>query len=187
MLHTTPHTETMAGLQAHYLTMARYNRWATAKLWTFLRANVTDAAYKLDVGLPMAGSIHSTMNHILLAERVWHGRMTDNIFPIATLTDEIVSDSDGLEQAMLASADELIHLVQSLPHERLASEYQYSNSRGEPNTQVYGNTLSHVFNHGTHHRGQISGAMGSLLPGATGKEKLENIGLDLLYFLNPAA
>lgn len=51
----------------------------------------------------------------------------------------------------------------------------YQTSTGQPKSLPYAATLLHVFNHGTHHRGQISAALTAM-----GYPCLE---LDLVYML----
>src|SRR5690606_37886662 len=58
----------------HYRAMARYNRWMNGKLYA-LAAGLSDADRTRDLGA-FFGSIHGTLNHILLADRTWLGRFT---------------------------------------------------------------------------------------------------------------
>ena len=56
------------------LVMARYNRWMNDKLYA-VAERLVDAERKEDRGA-FFGSIHRTLNHLLLADRVWLGRFT---------------------------------------------------------------------------------------------------------------
>jgi uncharacterized damage-inducible protein DinB len=55
----------------------------------------------------------------------------------------------------------------------------YTTMRGQPATLPFAATLAHVFNHGTHHRGQITAALTAL-----GRPSPE---LDLVYCLQEEA
>lgn len=54
--------------------MARCNRWMNEKLYA-VAEELTDEERKRDRGA-FSGSIHRTLNHLLLADRVWLGRFT---------------------------------------------------------------------------------------------------------------
>jgi len=63
---------------AYFLTLARYNVWATRRLLDALAA-VDDAAYRRDIGL-FFRSIHGTLNHLLVAEhRLWFRRFAEGV------------------------------------------------------------------------------------------------------------
>lgn len=55
-------------------TMASYNRWMNEKLYDVC-STMPDEARKSD-RKAFFGSIHQTLNHILLADRIWLGRLT---------------------------------------------------------------------------------------------------------------
>ena len=67
---------------AYALKMARYNRWMNDKLYGHC-ATLADADRKADMGA-FFGSIHGTLNHLLLADRVWMGRFTGPVFTPAS-------------------------------------------------------------------------------------------------------
>ena len=48
------------------------------------------------------------------------------------------------------------------PDERLHGTLAYQRINGQPMVLPFAATLLHVFNHGTHHRGQISAALTAL-------------------------
>jgi len=52
--------------------------------------------------------------------------------------------------------------VQTLTDEQLAAELSYVNTKGQTRTVVRGLALAQVFNHGTHHRGQMTGVISKL-------------------------
>jgi len=55
-------------------TFARYNQWANERVFSAI-ATLDDEAYRRDVGL-FFGSIHRTLNHLLVADRIWMYRLT---------------------------------------------------------------------------------------------------------------
>jgi len=87
---------------------------------------------------------------------------------------------DGTADCLAASGSDLHRCVQGhADATSLSSPFQYQNTRGDSLEQLPGPILAHVFNHGTHHRGQVSAALTQL-----GQREPK---LDLLYFLDDAA
>ena len=64
----------MAGMKAHYATFARYNAWANRRLYD-AAAKLSDADYRADRGA-FFKSVHGTLNHLLVTDRVWMQRFT---------------------------------------------------------------------------------------------------------------
>jgi len=61
-------------MHEHFRTFARYNRWANARLYA-AAAVLPDGDYRADRGA-FFGSLHGTLNHILVGDRVWLARIT---------------------------------------------------------------------------------------------------------------
>ena len=90
---------------------ARYNRWMNEKLYR-AAASLSDEARKRDLGA-FFKSIHGTLNHLLLADRVWLSRFQGVPAPegfmapgIRSLDQELYADFDDLrrERALTDSA-----------------------------------------------------------------------------------
>ena len=140
--------------------LARYNRWMNDKLYG-LAATLGDEARKRDAGA-FFKSIHGTFNHLLLADRVWLGRFKGvSVSPelmapgIRALDQELYSDFDELRRERSLTDDELSSWVSELTHERLAAPLVFMR-RGQRQESPLWWTVAHVFNHQTHHRGQIT-------------------------------
>lgn len=140
--------------------LARYNRWMNDKLYA-LAANLDDEARKRDCGA-FFKSIHGTFNHLLLADRVWLGRFKGIQNPegfmgpgIRTLDQELFADFDELRRERAVTDDELATWVAGLTSERLAAPISFMR-RGKPHESPLWWSVAHVFNHQTHHRGQIT-------------------------------
>ncbi|WP_250477408.1 MULTISPECIES: DinB family protein [unclassified Caballeronia] len=61
-------------LKAHFDMFARYNAWANARVYDAARA-LSDADYRADRGA-FFKSVHGTLNHLLVTDRVWMHRFT---------------------------------------------------------------------------------------------------------------
>ena len=140
--------------------LARYNCWMNAKLYA-LAATLTEEALKRDCGA-FFKSIHGTFNHILLADRVWLARFKGVPAPdgfmapgIRSLDQELYSNFDDLRRERSLTDEELSAWVSELTPERLAAPLVFKRRGHELATPLWG-VVAHVFNHQTHHRGQIT-------------------------------
>ena len=145
-------------LREHLRTLARYNRWATRELFAHVDT-VPDADYRRDAGL-FFKSIHGTLNHLLLAEHeVWYRRFAEGESPVIALDAEIEPDRDALRERLVEGALGWLPLIEVWPEARLLGKIEYRRGQGDVVVLPFAATLAHVFNHGTHHRGQITAAL----------------------------
>jgi uncharacterized damage-inducible protein DinB len=141
--------------------LARYNRWMNDKLYA-LAATLSDEERKRDRGA-FFKSLHGTFNHLLLADKVWLGRFKGVSLPagfmgpggIRSLDQELYTDFEDLRRERALTDDELSTWVSELSSERLAAPVVFMR-RGQRHECPLWWTVSHVFNHQTHHRGQIT-------------------------------
>jgi uncharacterized damage-inducible protein DinB len=158
----------------HFATLARYNVWATARLFESVDA-LSDDDYRRDVGL-FFRSVHGTLNHLLVGEHtLWYPRFAQGASPKVQLDAEIEPDRTQLKQRLLEGAKKWQTLIDGWPAVRLDGTLDYTTTKGVPVSLPFALTLAHVFNHGTHHRGQITAALTMM-----GKPSPE---LDLVYML----
>lgn len=142
----------------HFQTLARYNRWATQRLLDAV-AGLDDVAYRADCGL-FFRSIHGTLNHLLVGEHwLWRRRFAEGLSPSVALDAEVHKERAPLTQALLEGAAQWPALIASWDTKRFDGVLCYTNMRGQEQTLPFAATLAHVFNHGTHHRGQITAAL----------------------------
>jgi uncharacterized damage-inducible protein DinB len=143
----------MDRLTAH--TMGRYNRWMNQRLYECC-SRLSDDERKKDVGA-FFKSIHGTLNHILLGDRVWMGRFTGNPFTPASLSQELYSDFAELRTEREATDAAILDWAGSLKEEDFTREFSYT-SVVNPQTRRYpfSVVVAHLFNHQTHHRGQLT-------------------------------
>ncbi|MBX3223049.1 MAG: damage-inducible protein DinB [Labilithrix sp.] len=140
--------------------LARYNRWMNDKLYA-VAEKLTDAERKEDRGA-FFGSIHRTLNHLLLADRVWLARFTGaavqdgEMAPgIRSLDQELYADFDELRRERTKTDDAIDAFVATLTDEKLADDLRYLR-RGVVNELPLWHAVAHLFNHQTHHRGQVT-------------------------------
>lgn len=141
--------------------MARYNRWMNEKLYATAE-RLTDAERKQDRGA-FFGSIHRTLNHLLLADRVWMARFTGaepkdgEMAPggIRSLDQQLYEDFEELRRERAKTDDAIDAFVATLTEEKLAGDLRYLR-RGAVNEFPLWYAVAHLFNHQTHHRGQVT-------------------------------
>lgn len=158
----------------HFGLLASYNEWATDRLLGAVGA-VPDDDYRRDMGL-FFRSIHRTLNHLLVGEHLlWFVRFAEGTSPRVALDAEVEPDRLQLAQRLRDGAARWRPLIAGWPPERWDGTLDYTTMRGTAASLPFAATLAHVFNHGTHHRGQITAALTAL-----GQPCPE---LDLVYFL----
>lgn len=153
--------------------LAAYNRWANARLYEAALA-LPDESYRRSVGVFFA-SLHGTLNHLLLADRIWLKRLTGEGEHPDRLDAILFEDRVELARARQAEDDRLIRVVDGYDAVALAGSIAYRTRLGQSYEQTRSDVLTHLFNHQTHHRGQCHACL-SILTGA------EPPPLDLLLF-----
>lgn len=134
--------------------LAGYNAWANQRLYDAVAA-LADTDYRADHGA-FFGSVHGTLNHLLVGDRVWMHRFT-GAGPSPARLDEILHDDfDGLRAARKAEDARIIAYVASITPDDLEGTISYRTiSNPADIEQRLDLALVHVFNHQTHHRGQV--------------------------------
>jgi uncharacterized damage-inducible protein DinB len=156
----------MPGLIEQYRTLARYNTWMNRRLYAHC-AGLSDEERRRDRGA-FFGSIHRTLNHLLLADGVWMTRLSGDrerhgardaagtLIPIRSLDQELYSDWEQLTRERAAADARIEALIDGLGEAQVAGTYEYKNFAGKPFVEPMWWSLTHVFNHQTHHRGQVT-------------------------------
>lgn len=134
--------------------MARFNGWVNKKLYGCV-AGLSDADYRKD-RQAYFGSIHNTLNHLLVVDRAWTGRIKGIDHGLTSLKQILHDDFDSLRAAREAEDAALIELTDGLSDEELLRPVTYSfMGGGGSHTNRCDHILITLFNHQTHHRGQI--------------------------------
>jgi len=160
---------------SHPAVFARYNAWANRRLYDACAA-LPEAEYRA-ARPSFFGSIHATLNHILVGDRLWLGRIAGRPEQIA-LDAELHGDLAGLRAAREACDGRIVAAMDALDGAALDEVLEYRNSRGEPSRTPLVQVLWHLFNHQTHHRGQVHGLLS--------QTTVAPPPLDLIYFLREA-
>lgn len=159
----------------YFRTFARYNRWANQRLYAAC-AELSDGEHRKPRPA-FFKSILGTLNHLLVGDRIWLARIEGTASGITALDQILHDDFAALETARKAMDERLIALVDGIGEDRLAGDVTYRqivHPGGDRRTPMRF-VLGHLFNHQTHHRGQVHDllAQTAVLPPS----------LDLIFFL----
>lgn len=163
-------------MKSRYQMFAGYNAFANERLYEAV-SGVPDVDYRADRGL-FFKSLHGTLNHLLVTDRIWMRRFT-GAGSAPDRLDAILFDSFEELHAARRSQDALIiRYTDSLDDERLNGMMRYKTTSAPQKTveQPLAPALDHFFNHQTHHRGQTHAALTAIL----GNDATPS--LDLLVF-----
>ena len=161
-------------MKNYFMTLARYNLWVTRKLYEHVDA-LSDDEYRRDAGL-FFKSVHGTLNHLLVGEHlVWFPRFAEGVSNRRALNEEAEADRVRLRERLVDGAQRWMPFIESLDATRFDGTLDYVTTKGVPTSLPFAMALGHVFNHGTHHRGQITAAITAM--GHAGPE------LDLVWML----
>jgi uncharacterized damage-inducible protein DinB len=138
----------------HYALMARYNRWMNHKLYAIC-ADLSDEARKQDRGA-FFKSIHGTLNHLLFGDIVWMARFQQRAVPNRIIA-ELHADFGELRTAREAMDARILDWSATLTPHWLAAPFTFtSNVDRKVRTLPAWVLVAQLFNHQTHHRGQLT-------------------------------
>jgi len=138
----------------HYQLMAEYNRWMNERLYAIC-ADISDVDRRRDRGA-FFRSVHGTLNHLYHGDQAWIGRFTNRPF-VATIGHEFFATFEELRMAHKKLDDEIVAWAQTLSEDWLQSPSTYTSSvDGKTRTLPTWVLVVHMFNHQTHHRGQLT-------------------------------
>ncbi|TQV83258.1 DinB family protein [Denitrobaculum tricleocarpae] len=134
---------------------AKYNAWMNGKLYDVC-STLDDDLRKRDQGA-FFKSIHSTLNHILFGDRAWMGRFTGRDYEIKPIGVDLYEDFEVLRAARTEMDQDILDWTSGLGRPWLERSLTWtSGSDGKTRSQVTWQLVLHMFNHQTHHRGQLT-------------------------------
>jgi uncharacterized damage-inducible protein DinB len=148
--------------------MARYNRWMNERLYAAI-AQLPAAERNRDRGA-FFGSITGTLNHLLWADRMWLGRFKGPPCEVPAFGADMFPDFEELRSERDITDQALLEWSANLASDWLASTLVYTSKvDGKARRIPAALAAVHMFNHGIHHRGQLTTLMSQagIDPGVT--------------------
>jgi uncharacterized damage-inducible protein DinB len=142
----------MVALTTHLQTMAAYNAWANRRLYD-TAGTLPEPLYRQSAGAYF-DSLHGTLNHLLVADRIWMSRLTGTGEAPTRLNAILYDNLPDLRAAREAEDARIVAFVGTLGESDLDGVFHYATTSGRPQQQPRWESLVHLFNHQTHHRGQ---------------------------------
>ena len=152
---------------SQYALMARYNTWINSQLYNACE-KLSDAQRKADRGA-FFGSIHHTLTHLLLADKMWLARFAAQATAAPALSPSLLHMPEGSDytsdlhpqwqdlRSVRAALDAAIEAwIAQMPPEFLSATMHYANTKGVQRAHPAWQAMAHFFNHQTHHRGQAT-------------------------------
>ena len=149
-------------MKSRYRMFAGYNAWCNERLYD-AAAQVPDAEYRADRGA-FFKSLHGTLNHLLVADRIWMRRFTGAGAQPPSLDAILYDDFEALRAARRTQDTLICRYIDGLTEADLTGTLRYK-TVVNPQTieQPLAPALDHFFNHQTHHRGQAHALLSAIL------------------------
>lgn len=152
----------------NYRLLAKYNKWMNEKIYASA-SHLPDEERKRNYNA-FFGSIHNTLNHLILTDKIWLSRFAAQGVNFPSLKPEILEIPGGfnsLNQVLFEDFDQLRkhrfemdnaieNWVLEMPDDFPGQIMNYVNSKGIKREHPIWQPLTHFFNHQTHHRGQVT-------------------------------
>ena len=133
--------------------LARYNTLANRKLYDVC-SQLSEEELK-QTRPAFFKSIHGTLNHILVGDRIWMGRFTGKEMSSTGLDAILYDDFAELREIRVLEDEQIENFMSNLNQDFLTGTISYVNNQNKVYSDPVNLLLSHFLNHQTHHRGQI--------------------------------
>ena len=151
----------------HFQLMSKYNTRMNNQIYK-AALTLSETELSQDKGA-FFKSINGTLNHLLVGDLLWFSRFTNHSNGYTSLVKiSELAQPKSLDEILFVDTAQLYDarkkvdsLIEKWAHEELEEEHLdrslvYKNTKGIRGNKTFRELLSHVFNHQTHHRGQVS-------------------------------
>jgi uncharacterized damage-inducible protein DinB len=147
--------------RAYAVQMADYNRWMNGKVYETCQS-IADSDRKKDLGA-FFGSIHHTLDHILWADDALLIRLREEDRSIEPYRAPMIADFEELQLRRQQTDAQICQWASEIDNASLMAPYEfvsvmYGKSKILPRYAL----AMHLFNHQTHHRGQVTTLLSQL-------------------------
>ena len=141
-------------MKQHFMMFAAYNAWANQRIYD-AAANLTEEELSRDTGA-FFKSVMGTLNHILVADRIWMKRFTGEGDAPSQLDAVLYQNFEKLRAAREAEDARILAWIDCLSAQAVTGRFSYMTVTDMRTiSQRLAPALAHFFNHQTHHRGQV--------------------------------
>lgn len=149
----------------HVQQMAAYNQWMNKKLYDACE-QLSFAQISEDRGA-FFGSIFGTLNHLLVGDIVWLKRFAvavpcHSLEKMHAIAQPVALDAwlfpslGELRMQRISLDDIILGFGEEVSEINLHSAMRYKNFQGQESNKNVFSLIMHMFNHQTHHRGQVT-------------------------------
>ena len=138
---------------ANFQLLANFNAWANTKIFSSCK-ELDSTEYKKDREA-FFSSIHGTLNHLLVVDKFFISRIEGKDHNLKSLDQILYENLFQLEEARIKEDKRLVDLINNLSDESIHKEITYNGFETGKTTHTINTILITLFNHQTHHRGQI--------------------------------
>ena len=153
-------------MRYHLEMLGRYNQWLNSKIY-LAASRISEKDLAENHGA-FFGSILGTLNHIMVGDIIWLKRFAKHPssmvslsgvveLPNPTSLDQIIyNDFASLHSQRIWLDKQIIEWLVEIADTDLDNIIDYKTTMGEIHRKQYSSLILHLFNHQTHHRGQVS-------------------------------
>lgn len=134
-------------------TLFAYDSWANRRILDVC-APLSTEQFTRDLGSSF-GSVRGTLAHILGAEWLWLERFRGRSHGSIPSADQY-PDLASLRARWTQFEGDLLSYVNGLSPADLERSFDYKDTKGTPHSSLLWQTLQHLANHSTYHRGQVT-------------------------------
>lgn len=135
--------------------MAAYNQWMNEKLFA-CAAELSDEERKRDLGA-FFRSIHLTLNHLYVVDEAWLQRLHSEPVTMTSPREERFSNFDDLSAARRLLDQRIIQWASMVTDDFADGMFRFTSIAYQRDIELPGwAVVMQLFNHQTHHRGQIT-------------------------------
>ena len=142
--------------RAYVQRMARYNRWQNENLYG-VADRLSAEQRQLESGA-FFGSIHKTLSHLLWGDRMWMSRFADFAKPEVGIPGSVTlyPDWEILKSERVGFDRKILDWADTIDDGWLAADQTFFSAATQQEwTRPRWVLVTHMFNHQTHHRGQV--------------------------------
>lgn len=146
--------------------MSQYNQWMNQKIYQVAQ-QLGNEKIQQDQGA-FFGSLFGTLNHIYVADIIWLRRFAQHaknyqslnqlpeLSSYTKLNQTVANDLESLNKLRQELDNIIINWCQEIDPEDLEDNLSYIDTQGNSYQKNFGQLIHNLFNHQTHHRGQVS-------------------------------